>query len=349
MHLGKPDLKILSIVGARPQFIKAAAFRKYCDEHNISETLIHTGQHYDPIMSTQLFDELGVRAPDIKFEVTDRSHAGMTGELMKKIEDAIIEVKPDIVNVYGDTNSTLAGALAAAKLHVPIMHVEAGLRSFNRNMPEEINRVLVDHVSKYLFCPTKAAVTNLKSEGISEGVYHVGDIMFDCTLMFEEKFRFPEKKILQSDKPIALMTVHRADTTSDPQRLKSVLDYCANFSDEYQIIFPIHPNTKNVAQKFSIDLSNFCIVDPLSYLEIQAVLSLSTLLLTDSGGMQKEAYFHSVDCITLRDETEWVETIDAGWNMLWTQNTRQPKSSISEYGTGKTCADMIKKIEETLK
>ena len=342
-------MKILSIVGARPQFIKAAAFRKYCEEHKISETLIHTGQHYDPIMSTQLFDELGVRAPDIKLQVTDRSHAGMTGELMKKIEDSILECKPDIVNVYGDTNSTLAGALAAAKLNVPIMHVEAGLRSFNRNMPEEINRVLVDHVSKYLFCPTKAAVSNLKLEGISDGVYHVGDIMFDCTLMFGEKFSFPEEKILQSDKPLALMTVHRADTTSDPERLNSVLNYCANFSDDYQIIFPIHPNTKNVVNKFSIDLSNFCIVDPLSYLEIQAVLSRSKLLLTDSGGMQKEAYFHSVDCITLRDETEWVETIDAGWNMLWTQNVRQPKASIAEYGTGNTCANMIKEIQETLK
>ena len=342
-------MKILSIVGARPQFIKAAAFRKYCGEHNISETLIHTGQHYDPIMSTQLFDELGVKAPDIKFEVTDRSHAGMTGELMKKIEDAILVLRPDIVNVYGDTNSTLAGALAAAKLHVPIMHVEAGLRSFNRNMPEEINRVLVDHVSKYLFCPTKAAVANLKLEGISSGVYHVGDIMFDCIRMFGEKFRFPHEKILQNDKPIALMTVHRADTISDPERLKSVLDYCANFSSEYHIVFPIHPNTRNVAYKFSIDLSNFYIVDPLSYLETQAVLSRSTLLLTDSGGMQKEAYFHSVNCITLRNETEWVETINAGWNMLWTQDVRQTKTSISEYGTGKTCANMIKIIEEAMK
>ena len=335
-------MKILSIVGARPQFIKAAAFRKYCDEHNISETLIHTGQHYDPIMSTQLFDELGVRAPDISYEVTNRSHAGMTGELMKKIEDSILERKPDIVNVYGDTNSTLAGALAAAKLNVPIMHVEAGLRSFNRNMPEEINRVLVDHVSKYLFCPTQAAVANLMSEGISDGVHHVGDIMYDCTLMFGEKFRFPDEKITKTDKPIALMTVHRADTTSNPQRLKSVLDYCARYSDTYQIIFPIHPNTKNVARQFSLDLSSFCIVDPLSYLEIQAILSRSKLLLTDSGGMQKEAYFHSVDCITLRDETEWIETIDAGWNMLWTQDIRLPKRSVSEYGKGKTCESMIK-------
>lgn len=342
-------MKILSIVGARPQFIKAAVFRKYCDDNSICETLIHTGQHYDPVMSTQLFKELGVRAPDVQFEVTDRSHAGMTGELMKKIEDTILEKKPDLVNVYGDTNSTLAGALAAAKLNVPIMHVEAGLRSFNRKMPEEINRVLVDHVSKYLFCPTKAAVINLKSEGISEGVHAVGDIMYDCITMFREKFRFPDEKIVRTDKPIALMTVHRADTTSDPERLKAVLEYCAQFGDEHQIIFPIHPNTKNVAAKFSIDLSKFCIIDPLSYLEVQAVLGCSKLLLTDSGGMQKEAYFHSVDCITLRDETEWVETIDAGWNMLWTQNFRQPKNSISEYGTGTTCASMIKKIEETLK
>ena len=229
------------------------------------------------------------------------------------------------------------------------MHIEAGLRSFNRKMPEEINRVLVDHVSQYLFCPTKAAVSNLKEEGISKGVHHVGDIMYDCLLLFRESFRFPDEKIVQNDKPLALMTVHRADTNSSPGKLKSILDFCLKFTDEYQVIFPIHPNTRNFVSQLGLDLSKFYVVDPLSYLEVQAVLSRSKLLLTDSGGMQKEAYFHSVECITLRDETEWVETIESGWNMLWVDKTRKPKTSISEYGVGNVCETIIKKIEENLK
>ena len=338
-------MKILSIVGARPQFVKAAIFRKYCHENNIDEILLHTGQHYDPEMSNNIFAELGVAQPDISYKLHSRSHGGMTGELLAQIEKSILKIQPDYVNVYGDTNSTLAGALAAAKLHVPVIHIEAGLRSFNKKMPEEINRILTDHVSKFLFCPTYDAVTNLKKENITTGVHHVGDIMFDAVKVFEPKFKFPNSVKHLNNKKLAVMTLHRADITSSAKKLKAAIDFCNNYSEEYSVVFPLHPNTKSKIKEYSIDTKKIQLVNSISYLEMQGLLQKSSLVLTDSGGLQKEAYFHGCDCITLRDETEWTETIESGWNQLWknikNQEPKFKKKVITEYGKGNSVQKII--------
>jgi UDP-GlcNAc3NAcA epimerase len=334
-------MKILSIIGARPQFIKAAVFRLQCLENGIDEVLLHTGQHYDADMSSGLFDELGVKQPDIVHKLSERSHGGMTGELLYYIEKQIQEIKPDYLNVYGDTNSTLAGALAASKLHIPVIHIEAGLRSFNKTMPEEINRILTDHVSDYLFCPTTEAVKNLYNENIVKGVHHVGDIMYDAVKIFKNRFKLPNALKILPNKKLALMTLHRADTTADPERLAELINYCKSFLDEYQVIFPAHPNTKNKLKEFSINIGAIEQLDPVSYLEMQALINEAQLVLTDSGGLQKEAYFHKTPCITLRDETEWVETIASGWNRLWmSKEEMDSKQLISDYGDG-NCAEKI--------
>ena len=334
-------MKILSIIGARPQFVKAAVFRKYCDENNVEEILLHTGQHYDPEMSTNIFEDLDVRKPDISQNLTSRSHGGMTGEILEHVEQTIIDVKPDFVNVYGDTNSTLAGALAASKLHVPVIHIEAGLRSFNKKMPEEINRILTDHISDFLFCPTTDAVKNLRSENIINGVHHVGDIMYDAIKIFENKFNLPHHIQLNQHKKLAVMTVHRADTTSNPERLTEIINYCNSYSDEYQLIFPVHPNTNNKLKEFMVDTGAIELIEPVSYLEMQGLLKEAELVLTDSGGLQKEAYFHRCDCITLRAQTEWTETIENGWNRLWKTDKLITKKSIDEYGNGNTSEKII--------
>lgn len=335
-------MKILSIIGARPQFVKAAVFRKYCDQKGIEEILLHTGQHYDPEMSIKIFEDLDVRKPDISHHLTSRSHGGMTGEILEHVEKKIIDIKPDFVNVYGDTNSTLGGALAASKLHVPIIHIEAGLRSFNKKMPEEINRILTDHVSDYLFCPTTDAVKNLLAENITKGVHNVGDIMYDAVKIFADKFHLPENIKLERGKKLAVMTVHRADTTSDANLLEEVMNFCKSYSEEYQIVFPAHPNTRNKLNDFSIDSSNINLIEPVSYLEMQGLLQAADLVLTDSGGLQKEAYFHGCDCITLREQTEWNETIKSGWNKLWkSQNALPHKKLISEYGDGRAVEKMF--------
>ena len=334
-------MKILSIIGARPQFVKAAVFRKYCDENNVEEILLHTGQHYDPEMSTKIFKDLHVRKPDISYNLTARSHAGMTAEMLEYVEKTINATKPDFVNVYGDTNSTLAGALAASKLHVPVVHIEAGLRSFNKKMPEEINRILTDHVSDFLFCPTTDAVKNLRSENIINGVHHVGDIMYDAVKIFYDNFYLPHHLQLNQHKKLAVMTVHRADTTSNPERLKEIIRYCNSYSDEYQIIFPVHPNTSNKLKEFMVDTGAIELIEPVSYLEMQGLLKEAELVLTDSGGLQKEAYFHRCDCITLRAQTEWTETIENGWNRLWKTDKLITKKSIDEYGNGNTSEKII--------
>ena len=338
-------MKILSIIGARPQFVKAAVFRKYCDENGVEEILLHTGQHYDPEMSTNIFEELDVRKPDISHNLTSRSHGGMTGEILEHVEKTIIDIKPDFVNVYGDTNSTLAGALAASKLHVPVIHIEAGLRSFNKKMPEEINRILTDHMSDYLFCPTMDAVRNLNAENITDGVHHVGDIMYDAVKIFSDKFYLPSQIKLQQVKKLAVMTVHRADTTSDANLLQEVMSFCNSYSEEYQVIFPVHPNTRNRLKEFSIETGDIELIEPVSYLEMQGLLRKAVLVLTDSGGLQKEAYFHKCECITLREETEWTETIHAGWNRLWQNlDTIIESTEIREYGSGNASEGILSAI-----
>lgn len=338
-------MKILSIIGARPQFVKAAVFRKHCDKNGIEEILLHTGQHYDPEMSTNIFKDLDVRKPDITHNLTARSHGGMTGEILEHVEQTIIDIKPDYVNVYGDTNSTLSGALAASKLHVPVMHIEAGLRSFNKKMPEEINRILTDHVSDYLFCPTMDAVKNLRAENIVDGVHHVGDIMYDAVKIFADKFYLPKYIRLHQSKKLAVMTVHRADTTSNAKLLQEVMSFCNSYLEEYQVIFPVHPNTRKKLREFSIATGEIELVDPVSYLEMQGLLKKAKLVLTDSGGLQKEAYFHKCDCITLRNETEWTETVEAGWNTFWKQKRNDRiKSVIDEYGDGETAGKIISSL-----
>lgn len=338
-------MKILSIVGARPQFVKSAIFRKACVENDIDEVLFHTGQHYDTNMSDVFFTELGVQPPEYRMSLEKRSHGGMTAEILQQFEELIIQEKPDVVNVFGDTNSTLAGALAASKLHVPISHIEAGLRSFNKKMPEEVNRILTDHVSDYLFCPTLSSVENLARENILQNVFHVGDIMFDCVKQFSGRFVVPKVVGKAAGKKIATMTMHRVETVNDPDRLLEVIEFCKSFTNEFLVVFPVHPNTAKKIKDAGISLNPICAVDPLSYLEMQGLLSVSALVLTDSGGLQKEAYFHRVDCITLREETEWVETVEAGWNRLW-RNLGEgiEKSEIADFGSGHACADIIKKL-----
>jgi UDP-GlcNAc3NAcA epimerase len=337
-------MKLLTVVGARPQFIKCAALRKVIEASDqIDEVLVHTGQHYDFAMSQVFFDQLGIRAPEHMLGIGGKSHGAMTGEMLAAIETLILAERPDAVLVYGDTNSTLAGALAAAKLHVPVIHVEAGLRSFNKRMPEEINRIMADHVSDLLFCSTFESVANLANEGIRKGVHHVGDIMYDVTKSVLGLVR-PERARAtygQPGKALAMCTIHRAENTADPARLKQVVDYVRGFADSHAIVLPLHPGTRARIAAANVDMAGITVIEPLPYLETQELLAACDLILTDSGGLQKEAYFHGVDCITLRDETEWVETVENGWNRLWTEGNYKPRQPIAEYGDGRSAERMV--------
>lgn len=342
--------RIITIVGARPQFIKAAALsRGFKYYPRLDEIIVHTGQHFDKNMSEVFFNELNIPRPKYSLNIHGGLHGRMTGQMLSSIEEVLMREKPDTVLVYGDTNSTLAGALAASKLHIPLVHIESGLRSFNKKMPEEINRILTDHISNLLFCPTFLAVANLKNEGVVSGVYHVGDIMYDATLFakdfirknlveFEKKFKF-----IQND--FVFMTIHRQESTSDIRIFSEFISYAVGFAKDAncKILFPVHPRIKNLVERFK-DNANFYFVEPLSYFETQYLLSNALCVLTDSGGLQKEAYFHQVPCVTLRSETEWVETIESGWNRLWEEKDYNPKKSIPDYGDG----DSAKKILEVL-
>jgi len=317
-------VRIVSVVGARPQFIKAAPVCRALRGAGHDEILVHSGQHYDHGMSQVFFDELGIPAPDHNLEVGGGGHGQMTGRMLGLLEDLLIELAPEAVLVYGDTNTTLAAALAAAKLCIPVAHVEAGLRSFNRTMPEEINRVLTDHVSAWLFCPTDTAVANLAAEGIVHGVHQVGDVMLDTARHFAE--RVDAEKVVASygvaPGEYYLATVHRAATTDDPVMLAAVVAALAAL--DRPVLWPVHPRTRRALEASASDVlaeptragSSLRILEPLSYLDANALLRGAAALLTDSGGMQKEAYFLGVPCVTLREETEWVETVSAGWNRL---------------------------------
>jgi len=316
-------MKILTVVGARPQFIKAAVVsRELSTRDNIREVLVHTGQHYDAEMSDVFFDELSIPRPNFNLGIGGGSHGAMTGAQLSGIESVILDEKPDWVLVYGDTNSTLAGALAAAKLHVPVAHVEAGLRSFNRRMPEEINRVLPDHVSKALFAPTDAAMANLVREGIEEGCFLVGDVMFDVAMFYGEKAKNISRILTVlglKSKEYALVTVHRAENTDDSARLKLILSALSLVSEKNDIVWPVHPRTRRLLQQDEfarLIAPGVHLVPPVGYLDMVTLERNASVIATDSGGVQKEAYFHEVPCVTLRDETEWIELVDAGWNML---------------------------------
>ena len=318
-------MKITTIIGARPQFIKAAAVSRAIAVHNekgvkpsIHEVIIHTGQHYDNGMSAVFFQELEIPDPDYHLNVGSGSHGMQTGQMLVKIEEVLLKETPDWVLVYGDTNSTLAGALAAVKLHFRIAHVEAGLRSFNRLMPEEINRVVTDHLSDLLLCPSQTAVNNLATEGITRGVEIVGDVMADA-LQFAATKESANLDILArlnlQPQGYLLATVHRAENTDNSQRLKNILSAFAALNEP--VVFPVHPRTRKFLQETGYQPpENVKLIEPVGYFDVIALEQSARMILTDSGGMQKEAYWLKVPCITLRDETEWIETEELGWNIL---------------------------------
>jgi len=308
---------IASIVGARPQFIKAAPVSRALTSH-FNEVMIHTGQHYDYEMSDLFFKEMDMRQPDFNLGIGGGSHGAQTGMMLIELEKVISSVKPDCVLVYGDTNSTLAGALTAAKAGIPLAHVEAGLRSYNRTMPEEVNRVLTDHVSSWLFCPTDAAVQNLEKEGITKGVHQIGDVMYDALLHNLELSRSQSKVMERMDlekRQYALATVHRAGNTDNRETMQTILDALGSLPT--RVIIPVHPRARNRIDEWKLTVnSNVSLIEPLGPLDILQLQENANCILTDSGGMQKEAYLLGVRCITLRDETEWVETVSVGWNSL---------------------------------
>ncbi|RQO62898.1 UDP-N-acetylglucosamine 2-epimerase (non-hydrolyzing) [Variovorax sp. KBW07] len=318
-------MKIITVVGARPQFIKAvvlsAMFRKIC---GVQERLLHTGQHFDDNMSDVFFRELGIPAPHWNLGVNGGAHGAMTGAQLQGIEDILMQERPDVVLVYGDTNSTLAGALAAAKLHIPVAHVEAGLRSFNRRMPEEVNRVLTDHMSRWLFAPTQAAVRNLEREGIAgPDVHQVGDVMFDAALHFAEVARGRSERPLVleqlSGRPFVLATVHRAENTESAECLQAIVQALSGLANDINVVWPVHPRTRGALAKLDLDVTatkGLHCTEPLGYLDMIEMEQAAQLVVTDSGGVQKEAFFFGKPCVTLRDETEWVELVEAGWNRL---------------------------------
>lgn len=313
-------MKIITVIGARPQFIKAAVVSRAIKNKGHQEILVHTGQHYDAHMSDVFFQELALPTPHYHLGIGGLSHGAMTGRMLEAIEGLLIKEHPDFMLVYGDTNSTLAGALAAAKLHIPIAHVEAGMRSFNRQMPEEINRVLVDHLSQLLFVTSQEPVELLAQEGITEGIHCVGDVMYDAVLAFSAKASETDLAVRWgiSSKQYALLTLHRAENTDDPELLNTWLEQLELLSEQLPLIFPIHPRTALAIQKVRPDWRppHIQIIAPLGYFEMLLLQRHAALILTDSGGVQKEALYLNTPCLTLRKETEWGETVAAGWNQL---------------------------------
>ncbi len=316
-------MKIVTIVGARPQFIKAAIVSHRLREHSdITEVLVHTGQHYDADMSDVFFDELEIAPPEHSLGIGGGSHAGQTARMLEGLEPVLLDEAPDLVLLYGDTNSTLAGALTAAKLNIPIAHVEAGMRSFNRTMPEEINRVLTDHLSSHLFTPTVTADENLTREGIApESVHLVGDVMYDASRHYgaraEHGSDILTRHLLEAGTYI-LATIHRAENTDSPERLAAIADALSALAQDQPVLLPIHPRTTARLVEFGLEdrLSGVQRVPPAGYLDMQALERHAIAIVTDSGGVQKEAFFHRVPCITVRTETEWVELVELGWNRL---------------------------------
>ena len=329
---------IVTIVGARPQFIKAAPVsRAFLACGGIEEILVHTGQHHDAAMSAVFFEELGIPAPRYHLDISGGTHGEMTGRMLPAIERVLLDERPAVVLVYGDTNSTLAGALAAAKLDIPIAHVEAGLRSFNRAMPEEVNRIVTDHLSALLLAPTGMAMTHLANEGLTSRAIHVGDVMLDVALAAAEVAARRATVLADHDlKPGAfvLVTLHRAENTDDDARLSELLAYIREQAGGMRILLPIHPRTARAVERCGLSLDGFEVVGPLGYLDMVSAVRAAARVFTDSGGLQKECYFHQTPCVTLREETEWVETIDAGWNRLWRTPDYRQRRTISEYGDG---------------
>lgn len=312
-------MNIITIVGARPQFVKAAVVSREISTHDdIHETIIHTGQHFDPNMSDLFFEEMRIPAPGYNLNINSLSHGAMTGKMLEEIEKVLLNKKPDWVLVYGDTNSTLAGALAAKKLHIRVAHVEAGLRSFNMTMPEEINRILTDRISDILFCPTETAIRNLQNEGFDHFDSRVvlsGDVMLDAALFYRQYSRPPQ---IELKRDFVLATLHRAENTDSPEYLSEIIRALETISREQDVLLPLHPRTraKLEASGYNTRLSPIRFIDPVGYLEMIYLLDKCSLVMTDSGGLQKEAFFFRKYCITLRNETEWTELVDHGYNTL---------------------------------
>lgn len=360
-------MKVVTVLGARPQFIKAAVVSRVLrDMPSVRDVLVHTGQHYDKNMSAIFFDELEIAQPDYNLGVGSASHGLQTGQMLARIEEVLLREKPDLVLVYGDTNSTLAGALAAVKLHIPVAHVEAGLRSFNRNMPEEINRVLTDHASGLLFAPTAAAVSNLRFEGIpEERIKLVGDVMYDAALFYGEKAERKSgilEKLRVSRSGYILATIHRAENTDESYRLRAIFLGLCRVADDIPVIFSLHPRTRSALEReglLRMEQQRLHLIEPVGYLDMIMLEKHARLIATDSGGVQKEAFFYRVPCITLREETEWVELVDLGWNKIVPPRNEQDVSEAliaglnhpggregEPYGCGDAAAKIVKCLLE---
>lgn len=358
-------VKIATVLGARPQFIKASVVSAEFAKHkDVTETVIHTGQHFDANMSDVFFAELGMAEPEYQLAIHGGNHGDMTGRMLGSVERILLDEQPDAVLIYGDTNSTLAGALAAAKLHIPVAHVEAGLRSFNMRMPEEVNRVLADRLSAWLFTPTDAASSNLQQEGVEpERIHRVGDVMYDVALYHGARAgarkHSPLERLGVTGKGYVLATIHRAENTDDPQRLHAIVEALTAIADELPVVWPLHPRTHALLDDANL-LSRLAekvqLTEPLGYLDIVQLQREAAVIATDSGGIQKEAFFHGVPCVTLRDETEWTELVDAGWNQLTspreataivnaiTGGLRSRGKPIEPYGNGKAAGEILRRL-----
>jgi len=349
-------VKIITIIGARPQFIKAAAVSREISKHeNLNEIIIHTGQHFDKNMSNVFFEQMNIPKPKYNLDIHGLGHGAMTGQMLEKIEEVLKIEKPDWVLVYGDTNSTLAGALAAKKLLIKVVHIESGLRSNNMNMPEEINRILTDRISDILFCPTNTAVENLKREGFNNfncEIVNSGDVMQDAALFYSG---LEKKPLIDIPNKFVLATVHRAENTDNIERLENIMDALNEIAKEIPIVLPLHPRTYKIIKSSKLKMNKIMFIDPVGYLEMVYLLKHCNLVMTDSGGLQKEAFFFKKFCITLRDETEWVELVSGGFNVLvgtekgkiistFKNYNNNIDFNVDLYGNGKASEKILSKL-----
>jgi len=355
-------MKILTIVGARPQFIKASAFSRAVKNYaDVEEVIVHTGQHFDKNMSDIFFEEMEIPTPKYNLEIHSLSHGAMTGRMLEEIEKVLVLEKPDVLLVYGDTNSTLAGALAAKKMHIKVAHVEAGLRSFNMRMPEEVNRILTDRISDYLFCPTDTAVKNLKNEGYANipcEVVRTGDVMYDAALFYAKKAEVSSTVL--SDLGVAkneyiLATIHRQENTDDENNLKNIVAALNEINARVRVVIPLHPRTRKILEQQSIT-PEFTIIDPVGYIDMVQLTANAKLVMTDSGGLQKEAFFFQKNCVTMREQTEWIELVENGFNVTTgavkekilegfnTMLNKQNDFSVNLYGTGNASAEIVEHL-----
>ena len=358
-------MTIAIILGTRPEIIKMAPAIRECQRRSLDYSIIHTGQHYSYQMDRIFFEQLELPQPDHNLDVGSGNHGEQTGRILADLEAVLMAERPDVVLVQGDTNTVLAGALAASKLHIKVGHVEAGLRSFNRQMPEEVNRVLTDHMARLLLCPTRAAIENLRREGIERGVFQVGDVMYDAALTFgalaEQQSTILATLELEP-KAYLLSTVHRAENTDDPYRLRGILSAFAQIAtSEIPVVLPLHPRTRSCIKQFGLDPvlqanSQVRVIPPVPFLDMVMLEKHARTILTDSGGVQKEAYFHGVPCVTLREETEWVETVAAGWNTLagaaeeaivQAVARNRPGTMIEDYGDGTAAETVLDRLLES--